>query len=395
MARQTNIVSFDAARSASASRRGAYSDVDLGIRASADPARSSTRTSRSSDRSQSSSSSRSASSATRTSSYGRSSSRANGDVRGLSTGMDRSYSRSRRRNTPVRESNVRSGAYLRTQSDNRTSSHAPGRLSRMLFALKARFARRTETRFSARAAYREDSYDSYESYDDDSYSARESRGRSSRSARESRSSKRERQNKQRLRARAEKLFNKQFGGRNESSSEGSPRAAVYRGEMGKNQRRAARMVPAREFVGAATAKLNPFTWFANFSVPASKLIAATVVICVVAASVTLYGPVQQYYQSVRENDRLQVQYAALEERSAQLDAQHDTLTSEAGIETIAHENYGWVKPGEETAWVEGLSDDVYNDKEVASNIAANVDINSIGYPETWYSPFLDFVFDVH
>lgn len=78
-----------------------------------------------------------------------------------------------------------------------------------------------------------------------------------------------------------------------------------------------------------------------------------------------------------------------------LDAQHDTLTSEAGIESIAHENYGWVKPGEETAWVEGLSDEAYNDKEVASSIAANVDINSIGYPETWYSPVLDFVFDVH
>ena len=199
----------------------------------------------------------------------------------------------------------------------------------------------------------------------------------------------------RMREKAGKLFDKQFGGRDDaSSSEGAPRAAVYKGEMGRTQRKAARLAPARELVGAATAKINPMGWFANFSVPAPKLIAATVVICVVVSCVTLYGPVQQYYQSIRENDRLQMQYAALEDRSVALAAQHETLTSDAGIETIAHESYGWVKPGEETAWVEGLSESAYEDKAVGASIAANVDVNNIGYPETWYSPFLDFVFNV-
>ena len=455
MARQTNIVSFDAARSASQSQRRDFSQPESGIRASSDPSRSPARLAQGPSRAGAAARSRDDAPYARSSAASRN--------RAASTTRDNG--RSRRRSTPARESNVRTRYDLfqepdygaRSRSNGRSASSSDSRaLSRRRsqseslgrsrsksagsrFSLQSllqipsaivgriasrrsaakdassnRRSRRTSEarqldagsrrdRFAqqSRAARRSgdarmrDEFVASGRFEDES--AREDDGeRAYASARRSRSSKRELQSKQRLRARAEKMFNKQFGGRDDgAASEGAPRAAVYKGEVGKTQRRAARMIPARGFVGSAAAKFNPFSWFANFSVPAPKLIAATVAICVVASCVTLYGPVQQYYQSVRENDRLQVQYQALENRSATLEAQHQTLTSDAGIETIAHENYGWVKAGEETAWVEGLSYEAYNNKETGIGIAANVDINSIGYPQTWYSPFLDFVFDVH
>ncbi len=403
LARQTNIVSFDAARSARATRSGARDAYDTDFRRSGTSSRSSSRSANSRGESQMRSSARVDRKASRgienrTASSNRSRTRSeSGSRRGVAASNQNNAS-SRRRSTPPRESNVRTAANFWERPERRALSLGDARSSAHSNEFStARDSSRNSTRLGSRNRLRFDDFDAREVPEFDEHEVGTRTRRSRGTAKSARAAQREKKSKQRLKARAEKLFNKQFGSRKgeEGAAEGAPRAAVYKGEMGKNQRRAARLVPAREFVGAATAKLNPFAWFSSFSVPASKLIAGTVVICVLAASITLYGPVQQYYQSVRENDRLQMQYAALENRSAALEAQHETLTSEAGIETIAHESYGWVKPGEETAWVEGLSSSAYNEKEVGASIAANVDVNRIGYPETWYSPFLDFVFDVH
>ena len=59
------------------------------------------------------------------------------------------------------------------------------------------------------------------------------------------------------------------------------------------------------------------------------------------------------------------------------------------IEAYAHEQFGWVKEGEETASVRGL-----DLPEEGSTFRANIVSDSIEAPETWYSTLLDPLFGV-
>ena len=208
-------------------------------------------------------------------------------------------------------------------------------------------------------------------------------------------SKAERKRRKRAKDRAGRMFAEQFGSDDASSSgEGSPRAAVYEGKMGKNARKAARLVPSGKAVAQGLSSFNPAALLSSFFLSRRGVIAAVVFVCLVGSFISIYGPAQQYYQSIRDNDRTQAQYAAIEARSDALEAQNDRLTSDAGVETIAHKDYGWVKQGEQTAKVEGLSDSAYAKEEAGSTITANVAVGNIDYPETWYSPILDKFFGV-
>ncbi len=208
-------------------------------------------------------------------------------------------------------------------------------------------------------------------------------------------SKAERKRRKRAKDRAGRMFAEQFGSDDApSSGEGSPRAAVYEGKMGKNARKAARLVPSGKAVAQGLSSFNPAAFLSNFFLSRCGVIAAVVFVCLVGSFISIYGPAQQYYQSIRDNDRTQAQYAAIEARSDALEAQNDRLTSDAGVETIAHKDYGWVKQGEQTAKVEGLSDSAYAKEEAGSTITANVAVGNIDYPETWYSPILDKFFGV-
>ncbi|MFR1638904.1 MAG: FtsB family cell division protein [Eggerthellaceae bacterium] len=60
------------------------------------------------------------------------------------------------------------------------------------------------------------------------------------------------------------------------------------------------------------------------------------------------------YHALRERDQLAAEYAALEERNGALESDVSSLQTDAGIEDRAHEQFGWVKKGEETANVRGL-----------------------------------------
>lgn len=208
-------------------------------------------------------------------------------------------------------------------------------------------------------------------------------------------SKAERKRRKRAKDRAGRMFAEQFGSDDApSSGEGSPRAAVYEGKMGKNARKAARLVPSGKAVTQGLSGFNPAALLSSFFLSRRGVIAAVVFVCLVGSFISIYGPAQQYYQSIRDNDRTQAQYAAIEARSDALEAQNDRLTSDAGVETIAHKDYGWVKQGEQTAKVEGLSDSAYAKEEAGSTITANVAVGNIDYPETWYSPILDKFFGV-
>ena len=208
-------------------------------------------------------------------------------------------------------------------------------------------------------------------------------------------SKAERKRRKRAKDRAGRMFAEQFGSDDvPSSGEGSPRAAVYEGKMGKTARKAARLVPSGKAVAQGLSGFNPAALLSSFFLSRRGVIAAVVFVCLVGSFISIYGPAQQYYQSIRDNDRTQAQYAAIEARSDALEAQNDRLASDAGVETIAHKDYGWVKQGEQTAKVEGLSDSAYAKEEAGSTITANVAVGNIDYPETWYSPILDKFFGV-
>ena len=108
--------------------------------------------------------------------------------------------------------------------------------------------------------------------------------------------------------------------------------------------------------------------------------------------VFLYPSAKQYYTSVRENDRLQAEYAALQERNAALEEDVSALQTDAGVEARAHDQFGWVKEGEETANVSGL--DLEQKTAEEQSLTPNITSDSIELPQTWYTPMLDALFGV-
>ena len=210
---------------------------------------------------------------------------------------------------------------------------------------------------------------------------------------EPRETAREARSRKRKKARAEKLFAKSYAddAPDAGQAEGAPRAALYEGQIGASQRRAARMQLASQ-AGPVTAKINPAGWFSGLSVSPRRMKAFTAVLCVVLAVVFLYTPAQNYYQSVREHDRLVAEYTSIQERNVKLDAQNEALASSAGMEDAVRQKYGYVISGDETAVVSGLSDEAYESS--GDGVEANVLSSTVKAPEEWYTPFLDALFGV-
>lgn len=190
---------------------------------------------------------------------------------------------------------------------------------------------------------------------------------------------------------AEKKFNKQFGGsRPASDASTGPRAAVYKGEMGATHRRSSRMQNGTSTTSRNSASLGVLSRLTAWKSSPKFAASAAVVVCLALSCWFLYTPAQQFYQSSREHDRLQAEYAAIEQRNASLQSEVDTLGTEAGVEDRARQQFGWVKPGEETGTVKGLSEQ----PDEVSSFTANIVPGSIPAPKTWYSPLLDAVFGV-
>ena len=195
--------------------------------------------------------------------------------------------------------------------------------------------------------------------------------------------------KSKAKAKAERAYAKQFGS-DVPSGEDGPRAAVYKGQMGASQRRAQRMqegegAPSanRRKAGFSLASLSGIAQTRGF------MVGAVVAACLVLSFMFLYGPAQQNYCSVRDHDKLAIEYAALSDRNNALQTDVDSLQTDAGIEQRAHDQLGWVKQGEESAKVRGLDLD---NQDQGTGIIANISSDSIQAPTTWYSPVLDVVF---
>ncbi|MBQ9002348.1 MAG: hypothetical protein IJ087_10885 [Eggerthellaceae bacterium] len=206
---------------------------------------------------------------------------------------------------------------------------------------------------------------------------------------------RERRRRERTKARAERMYSKQFVDASTTSvpEEGAPRPALYEGKMGSSHRKSARMQRSSS-AGSVTAKVNPVGWLASMNITARALKIATVALCAVLVCTSLYVPAKQFYQAQREHDRLAAEYSIIEKRNDTLDVQNDILASDAGMEDAVRQKYGYVKKGEETAVVTGLSDSATNTSRGSDNIEANVLSSSVKASEEWYTPLLDAFFGV-
>lgn len=207
---------------------------------------------------------------------------------------------------------------------------------------------------------------------------------------------RDQRKRARTKARAEKMFDKQFSAeaaQASASEEGAPRAALYEGQMGSSHRKSARMQRASE-AGPVSAKINPAGWFSHINLSTRTVRVATAVLCVILVGVFLYVPAQQYYKSVREHDKLEAEYAVIAERNQVLDEQNDSLAGDAGMEDAAREKYGYVVKGDQTAVVTGLSERTTDSSRDGEQIEANVLSSAVKAPEKWYTPYLDAFFGV-
>lgn len=191
-----------------------------------------------------------------------------------------------------------------------------------------------------------------------------------------------RKKRERNKAKADKAFSRSLAN-SASQSDSGPRAALYKGEIGASQKRAAKLQQNTKSVSGVT-----------FAVPSLKLpnvpkrIMTTIcVLCCITLFIgMLYTPAQNYYRELRERDRLNAEYTALVERNNSLSQIVDNLQTDEGIEDKAHAEFGLVKPGEQAGAVVGI------DVDDSMKFEANIPPGSIKAPDTWYSDFLDFFF---
>lgn len=211
----------------------------------------------------------------------------------------------------------------------------------------------------------------------------------------SRLSKKERRQKSKAKAKAEKLFNRQFGGDAGAPAQAGSRAAVYKGEMGRNHKRAfndlggsnegrgvrgGRGAAATSRASQAKAHLSAPIW----------VYALGLLICIAAALWFLYPMAQQYYVGLRTQDKLEAEYALLSERNAAIQSDIDRLSTDEGVEDVAREQLGWVSKGETAGVVVGLSED--ESSSTPDTVHAQIDSASVKTPDTWYSGVLDPIF---
>jgi cell division protein FtsL len=100
----------------------------------------------------------------------------------------------------------------------------------------------------------------------------------------------------------------------------------------------------------------------------------------------LYSPLKIQYQETREQARLEAELASLQERNEGLSAQVERLKTPEGVEEVARESLGMVKPGE-NLYV------VIDPAEEATTAVAGVPEEATVQDSLW-NDLLDLVFGV-
>ena len=193
-------------------------------------------------------------------------------------------------------------------------------------------------------------------------------------------------------AKAGKQFAAQFKDEPSDASRNAPRAAVYTSSVGTKQRQAMDKQRSSSRSSADAKQFDLKSRIAEFieNLRSPKgLVIGVVAICLVAACVFIYPSARQYYQTVRQNARLEAEYEAIQERNTALQQEVDSLQSSEGIHDRAHELYGWVAAGENSVLVQGIE---RSTEGKTNGYQATITPDSIPAPETWYSPVLDWFF---
>lgn len=181
------------------------------------------------------------------------------------------------------------------------------------------------------------------------------------------------------------MFDREIGD-DQAPSDSGPRAAVYRGKMGRTHRRSARIQNDRS--GTDVSLRGRMAARLASGVRPVVAVPALVLACVIAVCSFLYPSAQQYYTAVRDEAKAQAQLDALQEQNEELQQRISWLSTAEGVEDEARSDYGWVQDGEVAVHVSGLSGDSESETEDPSAASAS----NIEAPDTWYSGVLDSVF---
>ena len=186
--------------------------------------------------------------------------------------------------------------------------------------------------------------------------------------------------------RADRTFERDYDQAPEEAA--GPRAALYKGEMGRTHQRSARMQQSAS-AGRAVAAGSVFNLpvLRNLGNHWRAAVMLLVLACVGLSAYGIYPDAQNYYAQIRDNDQAQAEYQAVLERNDELGEHVAALQTDEGMEQLAHETLGWVMDGENSVSVirEGSSDIPSEAQDATAAVAEG----SVPAPETWYSPILD------
>lgn len=168
----------------------------------------------------------------------------------------------------------------------------------------------------------------------------------------------------------------------------APRAGVYKGEMGRNQRKSARMQAQASSDGKKKGFSLPFSLsFSSLRHSRPARISALVCACLILACAFVYPSAKDAYTAIRNQDQAQAEYEAILARNDEIQNRIDLLKTDEGMEDLARSEYGYVFANENAVKVIGLGSKAI--AADAENQTAAVASGSVPAPDTWYSPFLD------
>ena len=175
------------------------------------------------------------------------------------------------------------------------------------------------------------------------------------------------------------------GGSGKGSKKDKPKRTVTKRTASKDQQqkekardKSAKETEKRSFI--ETVRDN----FLNMGLGLRVFFGAIAVLIVAAA--VLYPIGCTYYQALRQEQTLQAELDAVNQRNEQIDAENKQLETDEGVENQAREEYGWVKDDEKATVV------VNSDDSGSGDMPSQVDGSKIEPPHTWYYDILDIVF---
>ena len=175
------------------------------------------------------------------------------------------------------------------------------------------------------------------------------------------------------------------GGSGKGSKKDKPKRTVTKRTASKDQQqkekardKSAKETEKRSFI--ETVRDN----FLNMGLGLRVFFGAIAVLIVAAA--VLYPIGCTYYQALRQEQTLQAELDAVNQRNEKIDAENKQLETDEGVENQAREEYGWVKDDEKATVV------VNSDDSGSGDMPSQVDGSKIEPPHTWYYDILDIVF---